>query len=138
MREFFIFGFSESPLHKGDREALRRRGRVREKPGREPASNAAMFIVETAHTSGMKYRQNCGGAPHENRYCCSCCSGGCCCGSQHARCLHCCSTSRRADPMTLAQRFAYAANTLTSVLATRQASSPLLSTVERHVHIAAG
>ena len=91
---------------------------IRKQPGREPASNAAMFIVEIKHTSGMKHRQHCGRAPPENRCCCSCCSGGCCCGSQHARCLHCCSTSRRADPLTLAQRFAYAAKTLKPISAT--------------------
>ena len=47
--------------------------------------------------------QNCGRPPNENRCCCSCCSGGCCCGSRHARCLHCCSTSRPADLVTSAQ-----------------------------------
>jgi|SRR3989304_1483770 len=53
--------------------------------------------------SGSFGLQNCGGTPHENRCCCSCCSGGCCCGSKHARCLHCCSTSRHADLITPAR-----------------------------------
>ncbi len=34
----------------------------------------------------------------ENRYCCSCYRVYSCCGWQHARCLHCYSTSRRAKP----------------------------------------
>lgn len=51
-----------------------------------------------------KSSQICGRPPPENRCCCSCCRGGCCCGWTRARCLRCCSTSRRADHKTRAHK----------------------------------
>ena len=74
-------------------------------PGRGSANYAAMFDhSQTYYWQIQDCAQNCGGTPpNENRCCCTCCSGGCCCGLRHERCLHCYSTSRPADPMTLAQ-----------------------------------
>lgn len=70
----------------------------------QPIAPRCLTIVKAYYWQPDIHWQNCGGTqPPENRCCCSCCSGGCCCGSRRARCLHCCSTSRHADPMTPAQ-----------------------------------
>lgn len=95
-QEFYIFGSPSPCLSQGER------GFGSNRAEGQPVLPRCLSQDGTYYW--QIHLQNRGGPPHENRYCCSYYSGGCCCGSKHARCLHCCSTSRHADPIAPAQR----------------------------------